>query len=317
MALLHKILKKPAHYSLQKTLFCWLAGSVLIFFSSSVPALEPPPAITTLSLDSGLLTIKATNMPLAEILTRICQAAGIEILLNSRPASPVSVSFIAIPLEEGLLRLTSGYSTALFYRSENASPAEKQNHNIVKILVLGTGTLPDTTTEDNTQFIQGTTESTFHDRQNAMPSDADLPRGENLSTEISPYGQTDEDSDEVQYWSQILQQNPDPERLQLAIVSLARIGSDAALSAMAIALGNKEAAVRQFVVGNLGLMDSNLSTQLLGQVLFSDPDPQIRLQALEQLAQQDNEVSQAFVATAAQKQEGKIGASARKFLESR
>ena len=315
MELLQKASKKTLYVFLQKPFFCWLVGLLLLLSSSSLPAFTQSPSITTLTVDRGLLTITANNMPLSEILARICQTAGIETRLQSPLSSPVSVSFKDVPLEEGLLRLTKGYSTALFYRSENSTLTEKKHHNIVKIWVSETRTAPGTTSDGITPLLQTTGEDSSQDIPHAKQTGNDFQTEKKLPASISPANNTGEDGDEVRYWSQILQQDSDLEQLKLAIGRLAQIGSDEALSAMSIALGNEEVAVRQLVVENLGQSESSLSSQLLGQVLFGDPDYQIRLWAVEQLAQQNNELSRFLLSDAAQKQGGEIGKSARKALQ--
>lgn len=97
----------------------------------------------------------------------------------------------------------------------------------------------------------------------------------------------------------ILDTSTDPAVRRAAIEALGGIGGDKAAGAAARGLGDEDPAIRALVVETLGDMEGDRATRTLGQVLFGEPEPDIRLAAVARLRERDSAVARAFLDAAA------------------
>jgi HEAT repeat protein len=131
--------------------------------------------------------------------------------------------------------------------------------------------------------------------------------------EILSLKEFEEDTD-IGYWANILVTSHDRSTLQRAITELEWIGSDAAVAAIAIVLGDDDALLRRHAVESLGNMNSDQTAPLLGQALIGDKDSSVRMTAVKIFASQRNEISQAFLTTALKDPDPRIKALASQAL---
>jgi hypothetical protein len=82
-------------------------------------------------------------------------------------------------------------------------------------------------------------------------------------------------------------------------------------------LGNPDASARMEVVSLLESIESDRIVPLLGQILFGDPDPGVRLAAMEALARQRGEAAKAFLEAATNDRDTAVRETAILALERR
>jgi len=131
--------------------------------------------------------------------------------------------------------------------------------------------------------------------------------------EAATYPQFDKESD-VGYWADRLINNADRSSREQAITELRLIGSDAAVAAIAIAFADNDVQLRRHAVESLGRVENVNAVQLLGQALLGDRDPSVRLSAVRFFANQNSEVSRAFLNTALMDKDKQVQALARQAL---
>ncbi len=275
---------------------------------------EKIPTVIEVHLRDRLLTLKAANAPLAEVLIEIGKCAGFKTVLKGDLRSPVNISATDIPLTDGIRRLVGNCSVAFVHNAVDDSDVQAAEPVLSAIWVFETEGSNLSTTHKNNDMkvsendmhasiaaVQMQTES--HERSQTFRTD-----GVDIPLEI------DNNSD-IEYLSHLLVKQKDPYAREQAIAGLARIGSDLAVAAMATALGDTDKAVRRQVVEGLGQVGSELATQILGQALLGDPNPEIRLEAVRALAKLGGEISQAFVTAAANDSDKRVKRSARQTLQ--
>jgi len=74
----------------------------------------PSPRVLVKAKDD-LLTLKATDAPLIEVLTRIVNETGIRITLHGEPDDVLTADFSDLPLDKGLRRLLKDWDYVLIY----------------------------------------------------------------------------------------------------------------------------------------------------------------------------------------------------------
>ena len=95
-----------------------LAATMVAWDFHGAVAVEPPvTAMQDLQVEfrDGLLTLQARDVPLDDILRAIGANAGFDVVVKGDHSAPVSRSFSALALEEGLRRLLGGTSFVMFY----------------------------------------------------------------------------------------------------------------------------------------------------------------------------------------------------------
>ena len=110
---------------------------------------------------------------------------------------------------------------------------------------------------------------------------------------IVQYGQ----EQAVGVFREVLMQEDDAGVKLQAIIELATINDYQAEIALATALGDKDSKVRYQAIEALGAYGSK-ATNILGQAMFSDSEPENRRRSYELLIQQDNEIAQVLILAA-------------------
>lgn len=82
-----------------------------LLLAAGVPAWSAGPV----TIEDGLLTMKARNMPLRDILQQIANQAEVEIVVQGSAEQAVSADFSRTALEEALRRLTQDFNSVFLY----------------------------------------------------------------------------------------------------------------------------------------------------------------------------------------------------------
>ncbi len=98
--------------------------------------------------------------------------------------------------------------------------------------------------------------------------------------------------------SMVLQQDDDPSARLQAINELSTIGGAEASEALTNGLGDSDPAIRIEVIRSLGSVGADKAIPTLAQVLYSDPDSDVRLAAVQTIAEQNSEVAKLILKVA-------------------
>jgi hypothetical protein len=269
------------------------------------------------NLREGTLSVHIYNMPLVDILQIIGDEVGFRLMMIGSGESRITQNFSNIPLSEGIRRLVGNLSVAIMYQIVDAPDNRKELQDIKEVWVFDSaeatadGPVSDTREEDlkiDVAVVSSETES-LNDPGETNPVQPDAAGIKEAAT----YPQFDKESD-VGYWADRLINNADRSSREQAITELRLIGSDAAVAAIAIAFADNDVQLRRHAVESLGRVDNVNAVQLLGQALLGDRDPSVRLSAVRFFANQNSEVSRAFLNTALTDKDKQVQALARQAL---
>jgi hypothetical protein len=287
---------------------------LLYFVSPGATEAKETSTVIDVQIQEGLLTLKAANAPLANVLIKIGENAGLKTVLKGNLRSTVNLSFENMPLTGGIRRLVGNRSLALIQYFADGPDARRTNHGLVAIWVIETDGQDISPAAHSYDSMKAKS-----DFKTLMPEDQLLERHHNPSRTFNSEGiqlphQIDQ-STEIGVWRHLLERHQARYAREQAIAGLTWIGSDEAVNAMASALGDTDADIRRQAVEGLGQVGSELATQILGQALMGDPDPEIRLEAIRVLNDLRTEVSQAFIAAAMTDTDKDVKASAQRAIE--
>jgi hypothetical protein len=278
----------------------------------------------------GTLSVHISNMPLVDILQTIGDEAGFKLMVLGSRESRITQNFSNIPLAEGIHRLVGNRSVAIMYQIGDAPDNRKELQDIKEVWVFDSGEAAadspvsvtqeellkiDSAVVSSDDLIQsGEIESDAKAESPNDPQKSNPPQPDAAGIkEAATYPQFDKES-EVGYWADQLIKNADRSSREQAITELQRIGSDTAVAAIATALGDDDVQLRRHAVESLGRVDNGNAVQLLGQALLGDKDPSVRLSAVRFFANQNSEVSRAFLNTALKDKDKQVQALARQAL---
>jgi len=282
------------------------------------------------NLRQGTLSVHISDIPLVDILQIIGDEAGFRLMVLGSLESRISQNFSDIPLAEGIRRLVRNRSVAIIYQIVDAPDNRKELQNIKEVWVFdsaeGAADSPvsgtpeehlkiDVAAVSSDNFIQS--EKIESDAMTELPSD---PKKNNPAQpdeagikKAATYSPFDTESD-VGYWADRLINDADRSSREQAITELQRIGSDAAVAVIATAFADNDVQLRRHAVESLGRVDNDKAVPLLGQALLGDKDPSVRISAVRSFANQNSEVSRAFLNTALTDKNKQVQALARQAL---
>jgi hypothetical protein len=282
------------------------------------------------NLRDGTLSVHISDMPLVDILQAIGDEAGFKLVVLGSRESRITQNFSNIPLAQGIHRLVGNRSVAIMYQIGDAPDNRKEMQDIKEVWVFDAGQSEagspvSDTREDFLKIDAAVGSGDELSQSGKIASDAgtESPNdpqkydpsqpGAGAIKESATYPQLDKESD-VGYWADKLINDVDRSSREQAITELQRIGSDTAVAVIATVLGDIDAKLRCHAVESLGRVDNNYAVPLLGQALLGDKDPTVRLSAVRSFANQNNEVSRAFLNTALQDKDAQVQALARQAL---
>jgi hypothetical protein len=196
----------------------------------------------------GRLSVNVRDAPLTEVLRRIGQEADLKVHLDGQLRTPITTSFIGLPLESGIRRLTRGHSSSFVYGP--ASPTGRTGR-LIEIWII------------ESSAVAGP----------ASPVDART-RAARLAHLDSLSGRRDDAA--VAELIRILAQDPDPVVRNRAALTLSRRRDPRATPALTAALGDQHPSVRIQAVRGLRRVEGERAAEVLARVLLSDADPSVR-----------------------------------------
>ena len=269
----------------------WFGGMLLaaaIFLPSSdrVDALAADkdlsnPAINV-SVHEGLLTLRAIEMSLADVMRSIGEAAGFRVVFEGAMDTPVSWTLTDVPLEKALRRLLDRRAYVMTF---DEPQAEGEMGHLAEVLLMRnnlTETGPDTEID---WMLTATT--TFEAQNEILITTPDDDRDTRLRF-VRTMAQRPK-AGAVNGLSALLSQDEDPMIRRIAAIGLGKAKGDAALEALVAAIQDDDASVRRRAIQGLGKKRDDRAVQALGAVLLQDPDPRTRRAAVHSLRMMSTE----------------------------
>ncbi len=248
--------------------------------------------------EEGLLTVKAEDARLIDVLRDIALKAGFKTVLRGDLSRPITMSFGGVTLEMDLRRLLGGATVITIH---DPPGGENETPRLVELRVYGSAV---TTGGDGRTAPEDLKERILDDL--ARP---------NTGIRIGAIQKTPDLDHEVALnildWVLSNDENRTV-RLQAAI-ALRRIGG-AAASVLVKALGDEDAAVRTEVIRALGVVGGGRATQALGQLVFAEKDPTLRWIVVQSLAAQRSQAARIFLEAAARDQDNRVRETAKQAL---
>jgi hypothetical protein len=220
--------------------------------------------VLEVSVDSGRLTVRVREAPLAEVLEAVGRQAGVTIALRGNLDALVTETLVDVPVDEGIRRLTRWQSVVLVY----AEPADGREYvELTEVWVAAAASGP----RENGVRAPG------------VRSD-DLRGDTPPSVDRSRLGAREQGSNAVSDRRQLATTDPSPTVRQRVLQNLARQpGVDAVKELREAAIRDPEPLVRQAAIRALARIKSAEAGDAL-RLMLSDSDPNIRELASHVLA---------------------------------
>jgi hypothetical protein len=265
---------------------------------------DEPRAPLDIRVRDGLVTVRAADVPLGEVLSTLGKAAGVKLFLRGSFESPLRTSFEDAPLNEAIRRLTESHSVAVVHHvDENGDEGgvvsvwvfEKESSEVRPAPAGARGDVP--------------TAPRRREEREALDYPASVSAVEVLDRLHRLDGET-----ALHLLGRIVREDPDPYFREQAISALAETGDDGAVSLMAAALADEDAGVRRHAVDSLARVGGTPAVQFAGQALHGDPDARVRLAAVEVLAGIEGEAARAMLAVGTKDADRQVSRAAHNAL---
>lgn len=286
-----------------------LVAALLAGFAPSAGVAEPTAAASgsvQVEFRDGLLTLDVRDAPLDDVLRTIGKKAGFEVVIKVDLSTPVSRSFAAMPLDQGIRRLIGETSFVMAYGGSG---------DAVRLTLLSPGA-SDGGTEIGRLEVTAVDEPSQADIEEWILSRLTQPdrgvrivavrRLMRLERELA-----------VDIAARVLDHDDDPAVRGEAAAVLGQIGGDRAAILLDLAVADAEASVRIHAVRALGALGGEAAVHGLGRALLEHPDRDVRLIAAEGLAENSSEASQSYLEAAKSVRDAKVREAAEKALDHR
>lgn len=247
----------------------WLAALALSLDDRTILAATQTNSASPMhvSVEQGLLSINARNVPLADLLRVIGERAALTVSIHGGDSPLVTDSFTDLPLDEGIKRLVRGSGLVLTYAPSQGG--------------AGAGVLKEVRVYMTPP--QAPVPAVANGTKPASPARrAEQERSVGLRDVRTLARQRDEAA--ASALAQILAQDSDPTVRAKAVAALGKFGGTEAAMALSMALMDQDSSVRIQAARALGRVEGDRATPALGGVLTGDPDPQVRREAVRTLA---------------------------------
>jgi hypothetical protein len=221
-------------------------------------AAEPPRAapVIDVTVRQGRLSVTLRDAPLADVLHRIGQQAGLTVHLDGQLRGPITGTFTDVALESGIRRLTRGHSSSFAY-GPASHPGEAARLTEIWIIESSPGV--------------------------ASTAPADLRARATQLARVARLGARRDDG-AIAELSRLLAEDRDRVVRARAALALSRPGDARATPALMAALADQHPSVRIQAVRGLRRVAGEGTADAVGRVLLTDPDPSVRRTAAWTLA---------------------------------
>jgi hypothetical protein len=275
-------------------------------------------------IENGRLSVTADTMPLVDLMKIVGDKADIKVV----PFGEIDIetgpwSFTDVPLTRAIRNLLKGTNSVVSYEKDDG---QTETQRISAVFILGAGS----TETGDAEFEQVESVPTIPSDSAPMPSieqtqqqafETELVLRQSLSTDsasrVEAIDRLQGLSDDltVTQLTFSLREDPDPEVRTRAIELLEEIGGTPAATALEAGLGDDDVTVRKNVVKALGTTQDERVPMWLGQVLMGDESADVRLQAVESIASQEEYSARIFLEAATDDESAQVSAAAVRLLE--
>lgn len=240
-----------------------------------------------IDFDDGLLSVTAEDVSLIELMREIAALADFEVSGYGNLSGYVgSWTFTDMPLTKAIVKLLRDTNSIITYRSGNNAEAEVE---ISRIYLLGSSS-------ETASPIRIETVETGLDGQLRLDQAVEGEVESRLAAIDRTEGLTDAIT--LQDLAFALKHDPDPGVRIRAISALEGIGGEAAVTALETGIGDQDAAVRKQLMQTFANLDDERIPLWLGQVLMSDPEEEVRLEAVKAVGRKDGDIARSFLEAA-------------------
>jgi hypothetical protein len=276
--------------TITKAGFClhqWLFVSLLVMLTYAMATPGYSAAAEKRSfvdVKGNLLTVRAENVPLNQLLAEIARQTSIQITLYTPAENGISTDLSDIPLEQGLKRLVRDFSSAFVYGDQTGQAGEPKITKLVLYAKAGHGLRP------------GQMPSTISPRRNNIPTVREpqtppsQPQGREAQDQdyIDPEEGTaspmdSEDDREIFRLGAVLVRDKDEDARAEAAQALGEIGDEKALIPLIQALKDRNVQVRETAITALCEIGGEHVVKALEGCL-SDQDQEVQKAAEQALS---------------------------------
>jgi len=235
----------------------------------------------------GRLSVSANNISIVALMQLVGAEVNFDVVAYGELDSQAgSWSFSDLPLAAAIRKLLRDTNTIVTYKPGSHSNTEPR---LSRIYLLGSTSanispIRVQTVEPGLDSQLRLDQAQIGDLQNRLTA---IDRSEGLVDEIT-----------LKNLAFALRHDPDPEVRIRAVSTLGGIGDPAAVTALAGGMGDLDAAVRIKVVQTFGKINDERIPLWLGQVLMGDPEPEVRLEAVQAVARKDGDIARIFLQAA-------------------
>ena len=263
-------------------------------------------------LAEGGLSVRATKTPVERILSEIAGAYGASTVMEGTFAAPISVSFTDLTLAEAIRRLV-GKAPFLILYAPDPDGVGRSRPSAIRIYAAPDSSgykdqvkaAPDKANGDRAESATGLGKP----RVAESPDHPDLTASE---VEALAARAVPQDLDAL---GRVVEDHPDLQVRYLALTLLGDIPDQRVVLAIERGLGEEDPLFRSYVVEVLSRVDVADAVRSLGQVLYGEPDPLVRLLAVNGLAGRDEEPARAFLQVAVEDPDRRVRAAAARALQ--
>jgi HEAT repeat protein len=231
--------------------------------------------VIEVELSHAGLTVDVRHAPLSRVLEIIGERASVDITLHGDVRAPITESFAALPLEDGIRRLARGHSVVVAY----GAPTDESGRAMVTgVWVMASSAAgARASSESSRSFVESSSPSPSTERGESpvalqtgeiqrLAGDAHL-GSEAAMLRLAEIAASD---DEVALRHQ-------------AVAALGRLASPTAEPVLAAALADTDVEVRLRAVRGLRRFGTDTAVQSIAEVSLTDADPHVRLAAVTAL----------------------------------
>lgn len=236
---------------------------------------------------NDLLTLRANDIPLKEVLTEIVDQSGISITIHGELEGLISADFSDLPMDEGLKRLVKGLNYVFIYGSEKGKSGTLPIKRVIIYSKKGGGPirrLESRRVVPERQPSQELEEASFDSLVKALQDKDPAVREEAVDRLVDL-----EDKRAINHLSRVLLQDKAPDVRESAAEALGDFGDRRVVRPLVRALRDEDAGVRESAVYALVEIGGGEAINALRRAL-QDEDEDVReaaADALEEMTGKD------------------------------
>ena len=248
----------------------------------------------------GLISVQSENATLAEVLRAVAGETGIQLHIRDEDFQQKSPwSLVDRPLLEAIRQLAGTHNMAITFADRSSQETARR---ISSLWIFGNTAASQAALEAAMAVASPDTAEQVRAKTHEELSDPDplvrLGAIQRLADS--------QDRNDVMILTRVMLEDDDPAVREQARSALEKLTGEAAAVTVENGLGDADYLVRAETVRFLAQAEQGRITPSLGQVLFSDPDPLIRLEAVLAIAQHHGEASRAFLQVAAKDEDSMV-----------